>query len=172
MIMGFHSWIHFLSIWFSIWNSASISVSISFFIWIEVSISVSGFRFQTPFGLSFLLDGMEKGKRNGRCFSNGKQNGKFRGCKMEQKWKTHCVFHLFSISHSSKVSIWFSMLFLYRKLIHFIFHFLSTPKELYFLLKFLRIRAFRLPSWLRRGKTGKQYEREKQNGKLNGKISA
>ena len=111
MIMGFHSWIHVLSIWFSIWNLASISVSISFSIWIQVSISVSGFRFQTPFGLSFLLDGMENGKRNGK--SRKVQNG----TEMEH---TVCV-SIFSILHPSKFSIWCSILFSIPKALPFRF---------------------------------------------------
>ena len=150
MIMGFHSWIHFVSIWFSIWNSASISVSMSFSIWISLSISVSGFQFQTPFGLSFLLDGMENGKRNGRCFSNGKQHGKLRrvqnGTRMEN---TVC----FPFRTPLNFAFGFPCCFPSRNFFHFVFHFLSTPEDLCFLFKFPRIRPFRLPSWLPGGKT-------------------
>ena len=74
------------------------------------------------------------------------------GCKMEQNWKTQSVFN-FPISHPSKFSAWFPFCFPSRKLCHFVFHFLSTPKDLYFLLKFLRICPFRLPLRLRAGKT-------------------
>ena len=45
------------------------------------------------------------------------------GCKMEQKWKTPCVVHVFSISHPSNLSMLFSILFSILKTLPFRFPF-------------------------------------------------
>ena len=76
------------------------------------------------------------------------------GCKMEQQWKTHCVFHVFSISHPSRFSNLFSILLSIPKTLPFSFPFSFHSERPLFPFQFPEIsRPFRLPSWLRCGKT-------------------
>ena len=84
------------------------------------------------------------------------------GCEMEQQWKTQCVFHVFPFRTLLNFPFGFPCCSPSRKLFHFVFRFLSTPKDLHFLFKNSSI-----PSslWLRGRQTewktnGKQHERE------------
>ena len=99
-------------------------------------------------------------------FSNGKQDGTLRRVQSGTQMENTVCFPFFPFRTLLNFSFGFPFCFQSRKFFHFVFHFLSTPKDLYFLFKFLRIRPFRLPSWLRGGITewknnGKQHEREK-----------